>query len=165
MRLRDSVPVLCVPALLLGACEPETSDACASVEELYRVVATVGLREADDSKSAANAELQGAVLVSVFESSSVVACSGDLVSVSQPGAAVVAHAPVHLSAAGFTLDVPSTLYPNAAEPPRLGMDVLLDENGNGQCDDGEPHGFAAVEREAESNVHVELVRTPCTYRL
>jgi hypothetical protein len=135
------------------------------VEELYRVVATVGLREADDSKSAVDSELQGAVLVSVFESSSVVACSGDLVSVSQPGGSVVSQAPIHLNAGGFALDVPSTLYPNATEPPGLGMDVLLDENGNGQCDDGEPHGVAALGREAESNVHVELVRAPCTFRL
>lgn len=163
MRLRDSVPVLCVPAFLLGACEPETSDACASVEELYRVTVDVGLRE-DADKSATAEDPQGRVLVTVHESSSVLSCSGDLVSVATPGADVVSQVPVWVDAAGFTVDVPSTLYPNAAEPPQLDMEVLLDENGNGRCDDGEPQAYAPVARVPRSRALVELVRRPCSFR-
>jgi hypothetical protein len=60
----------------------------------------------------------------------------------------------------FSLDVPTTTYP-MVHTPVLWLQVRLDENANGRCDDGEPAAGAELQRSENVALQLELVRAAC----
>jgi hypothetical protein len=146
---------------LLAACEP-AGDACVCEEATYSVNALVSLNEEPTAtKASTNA---GRVLASVSESSSVVGCGDGLTTQVSPGRHLVSNQPVFVDAGGFTLRFSSSTYPEL-DSPALSLEVLLDENANGRCDDGEPSAQVPLERSLRSRVQVALMRSPCPVRL
>ncbi|HEX6245053.1 MAG TPA: hypothetical protein VFZ61_29230 [Polyangiales bacterium] len=148
--------------VVLTACQPESDAPCAMKEATYSVTAQVSLSDQVTERKTAGVEPR--VLASVWQSSTVTSCSGDLVSVTSPGAALVETRPVSVDSAGFTLRFSESLHPQL-DAPELGLEVLLDENGNGRCDDGEPSGQVAVPRSLRAHVRVELTPAACRLRL
>jgi hypothetical protein len=139
------------------------SAACTPEEHTYSVTTAVSFNE--PSKSSAEVPLtQGRLLASVVESSSVIACANGIAQQVSPGRALLSNVPVSIDAAGFTLRVHSTVYPEVGAPA-LSLQLLFDQNGNGHCDDGEPRGTAAIERVPRSHLRVALVSGPCAMAL
>jgi hypothetical protein len=167
MWLRRLAPLLVAPALLLAACEQGTDDACTPVQESYRVSASLSVHESVDAqgKMAEVEDPIGRVLASVTEDTSIISCGGGLVGQQTPGVELVSSVPVNVDETGFALTVNSTVYPELGDASALSLRVVLDENGNGRCDDGEPSGGSVLPRAARAHVSVELKRQPCLHLL
>jgi hypothetical protein len=162
--------------LLLGGieCGDRSGDLCTPAYATYHYEVHASLREPGksaatsqgvDSTAASSVALsEGALRVRVFEGSSIVACSGDVATHATPGSTLFSK---QLSARpeGVRIDLPQSFYPQLLEPD-LYLEVLLDQNANGRCDDGEPSGTVSLPRSEELHeVDIELVSGPCSYRL
>ncbi len=155
-------PQLLVPLFVaLAACGEAGDDACAPRHDTYHVDATLSLREPGKSagEGAAIAPLAGKLQVSVTPDRAIIACKEGLASEVTPAADVL-NATLDMQNGSFSLDVPSTTYP-ALHAPVLWLEVRLDENGNGRCDDGEPAGGVELQRSENVSLQLELVRAAC----
>jgi hypothetical protein len=150
--------------LTLAACDEPGDAACVTREESYRVVTTVGLPE--PTKTADEIPVTSArVLATVFEESSIISCGGGLVGVATPGHSLMSDVPVYIDAAGFTLDVHATVYPEMGPGSQLTLSLLFDENGNGRCDDGEAMASGRIDRAPHSTLSLSLAPGRCLFRL
>lgn len=145
--------------LSLCACEDAARAACEPKDETYRVAVTLSLPEPAKTSGEVPVE-EGRVLATVTESNSVIACENGVATDVTPGRALLSNVPVYVDAAGFTLRVASTFYPELSASP-LSLLLLFDENANGQCDDGEPSASAPLERSAQSKLALALASAPC----
>lgn len=153
-------------AVAVAACEHGPGDACVPEEATYSVTAQVSLDESvDQGPAKTTADPFQGVLATVSEASSISACGNGLASLQSPGTELVSNRPVAVDAAGFTLRFSSRFYPELQAPAPLALEVVLDENANGRCDDGEPSGHAPLQRALGSRVSVALTRGPCRVRL
>lgn len=107
------------------------------------------------AKSASAGASSAPLIVSVSESASVVHCDEDLMRVAVPGAelesVVMPHAP-----STFSLDVPATLI--GGHRPSIRVQALIDENDNGECDEGEPFAVAELTDAELGDLALELAR-------
>lgn len=156
MRLKHALPSL---ALIACACG-ERAATCATYDQTYRVRVALHVDPSGD----ATRPLPGHVLASVSEESSVLACKEGVISTSSPGRMLLSPRAVPLEGAGFTLRLSANTYAQAPVSS-LRLQVLVDENENGRCDDGEPLGEAALARAAQSHVQLTLHRAPCPHAL
>ena len=155
-------PQLLVPLFVaLAACGEAGDDMCAPRHDSYHVDATLSLREPGKTagEAAAAVPLAGKLQVSVTPDRAIVACRDGLASEVTPASDVL-NATLDMQNGSFSLDVPSTTYP-AVHTPVLWLEVRLDENGNGRCDDGEPAGGVELQRSENVSLSLELVRAAC----
>lgn len=106
----------------------------------------------------------GHLLASVSESSSVIACNNGVAQQAIPGRALLRQQRVDSSSGTFRLRVPATVYPRVGSSNAV-LQLLLDDNDNGRCDDGEPHASTVIERAPRSAVRIELLRNACGHAL
>jgi hypothetical protein len=148
---------------MLGACGDGGAEVCAPRSESYHVTAALRMREpaksVTDSGEAEAVLPRGKLLVTVEQDRSIQGCHDGLVTESYPAQQLLSTT-IALDGSSFTLDVPSTFYP-AIYVPMLWLQVRLDENGNGHCDDGELAGVAELARDANVNLQLELVSAAC----
>jgi hypothetical protein len=111
------------------------------------------------ARGPARVDLAGKLQVSVTPDRAIVACKDGLASEVTPAADVLS-ATLDMQNGSFSLDVPSTTYP-AVHAPVLWLEVRLDENGNGRCDDGEPAAGVELQRSENVSLQLELVRAAC----
>lgn len=152
--------------LTFAACaEPGAgADPCAQRDESYRITTALTLPEPTKSTDDEIPVTSARVLANVDEASSIIACDGKLVSEQTPGRALMSNVPVYIDAAGFTLDVRATVYPELGAR-ELSLSLLFDENGNGRCDDGEPMASTPIERVPHARLSLTLVRGRCQLHL
>jgi hypothetical protein len=154
--------------MTLAACGDEQgADLCAPREESYQVTVAVTMPTATKRTEPGIVAIPR-VLASVYEGSSLSCAGGGLVSMSWPGAELMTRVPVAIDAAGFTLDVHATVYPELLQGPAgaIGLSLLFDENGNGRCDEGELEASALIERVPQSTVIASAwTPTRCPLRL
>ncbi len=110
-------------------------------------------------------DTNGSLHVEVWEDSSVQSCQRDqrgnvLIGTVTPGNTLAAAS--FGDARSFALDVSEQIV--AGNDSALYVDAYLDENGNGQCDDDEPTGSAALERTERTSVAIVLDRSGCPVR-
>ncbi len=155
-------------ALAFAGCFSNESERPAAFEELTYQTAQEGgacevehityqvrgaLVESSGEKSAAR---EGSVRVTVAESSSVVECGEDLMKIAMPGAELASVA-FNASTASFALDVPGVVI--GGHRPSIWVQALLDENENGECDEGELVGAAELDAVDLDGFELELSRT------
>jgi len=165
MLLQRVAPLL----LVLVACADADEDGtCREQGETYHVVARVSMHEPDKSAGEAGVAQQpetqvpaGKLLVTVSQDHDITFCGDGLAAVSTPARDLMTNQAVARIDDGFSVDVHASFYPDIYVPSGYWLDVLLDENGNGGCDEGEPRGGSALGRSAEAQLSIELKRGPC----
>ena len=171
MTLRNSV----VPAALaLAGCFPTESEPPPALEQVtYHTPIEGGECEVEDVVHHLHGEIvqdgvyeksalrRTTLIVSVGESTSVVDCDSDLMKVAMPGAELLSAA-VTASLDGFDIDVPAVVI--GGHRPSIWVHALLDENDNGECDEGEAVGTAELEESELGDFAIELSREGCPTR-
>jgi hypothetical protein len=109
-----------------------------------------------------SSSVSGSLLVAVGEATSVVSCSADSVRVASPGAELVTQA-FAIDSDSFALSVPSVII--GGQRSELWVRALLDENDNGQCDDGELSGSLSLAASELGDIALELSDEGCLGRL
>jgi hypothetical protein len=159
MRLQQLVPLF----VALAACGEAGDDVCVPRHDSYHVTATLSLREPGKSAGGEDAgaatPLSGKLQVTVTPDRAIMACKDGLASELTP-ASYVLDTTLDMRDGSFSLDVPTTTYP-MVHTPVLWLQVRLDENGNGRCDDGEPAAGAELQRSENVALQLELVRAAC----
>lgn len=134
---------------------PEIGEACEVEQVVHHVRGEVLPAGAVDKTAVA----QGALVLTVSETSSVVSCTDDLVTLATPGAEL-ASASFSASSTSFAFDVPSRVV--GGQRPTFRIAALLDENDNGVCDDGELAGDVVVDDAGLGALAIALSRDHCT---
>jgi len=136
---------------------PTLSEDCDIEQVNYHLYAQI-VRQGSAQKSATSS---GALLVTLSESTTVVACDEDLVRVATPGAELAAHS-FASNSERVTVDVPGMLI--GGHRPSIRVEALLDTNDNGECDDGEL--FAAVDADPRdlATLTLDLTADSCIRR-
>lgn len=107
----------------------------------------------DGEKSAAR---PSTLRVTVAEASSVVDCGDDLMKIATPGAELASMA-FDATSASFALEVPGVVI--GGHHPSIWVEALLDENDNGECDDGELVGAVELDAVDLDGFELDLSRT------
>lgn len=140
---------------------PVEGGACEVEEIVHRVRGAVFSEDIESGDKSALRE-ERLLLVTVAESSSVVDCGEDIVRIARPGAELVTAA-FDPGSESFALDVPADVI--GGHRPSIWVRALLDENGNGRCDDGEPVAAVEVDEGELGDLALALSRDGCPTRL
>lgn len=142
-----------------GALEPSDGPDQASVES----AAEAREPEADGPSSARSAlPTVARLVVSVYEDASYVSCEGDLIGSRVPGYTLAVAS--RMVGPTLSLDVPLTRYRELGTPKTV-VDVRLDSDGKGDCDEDEPSGTAVFDPSHPGELVIELDSEGCPTRL